>query len=158
VHDLVAEHAPGATEALRDHGGGSSETLLRSAVIGEELAEGSQGGGGEAARAEVLERAAEIGIVPRSEQQVEDPAWRTVLTDLLGKGVLVEVDEHEDAVALAQHDHCRDAREIAAVVPTRRRLERAPADRKPQQVEAETAHALGIAGVEHGDGFEGQAA
>src|SRR5262249_17206380 len=78
-------------------------------------------------------------------------------SDLLRERVLVEVDEDEDAASRAQVDDRRDAIEVAAIVLSGRGFERAPADREPEQVEAEAAHALGVAGVEHGDVLERQA-
>src|SRR5262249_10659281 len=78
-------------------------------------------------------------------------------SDLLRERVLVEVDEDEDAAPRAQVDDRRDAIEVAAIVLPGRGFERAPVDREPEQIEAEAAHALGVAGVEHRDGLERQA-
>src|SRR5206468_8170517 len=92
---------------------------------------------GAPAGGQVGERSAQERIGARSEQQVEHPARRAVLTDLLREGVLVEVDEDEDAALAAELHHRRDAVEVGAIVLPAGGLEGAPADRQPQQVEAE---------------------
>ena len=70
----------------------------------------------------------------------------------------MEVDDDEDAAPLADGDDGRDAVEVAPVVLAGLGLERAPADRQPEQVEAEPAHPVGVAGVEGRDGLEREAA
>src|SRR4029453_1512298 len=110
------------------------------AMIGEELAEGGERRRREAAGGQVVQRSAEVGITVRPEQQVQHPARGAVLADLLREGVLVEVDEDQDAVPSALGDDGRDAVEVVALEPSGLALERAPVDREAAQVEAESGH------------------
>ena len=66
----------------------------------------------------------------------------------------MEIDHHVDArIAGAAHRRL-DAIEIGLVVGAARRLDAAPVDRQPQEVEAELAHAAAIGGLERRDGLE----
>src|SRR5262249_62281691 len=76
--------------------------------------------------------------------------------ELLGEGVLMEIDDDQDAAPLAElHDPC-DPGQVAGVVPSGLGLERAPADRQSEQVESEPTHALSVALIEGGDVLERQ--
>ena len=70
----------------------------------------------------------------------------------------MEVEEHHDAVRAAEGDHGRDPIEVGGVEPAAYGLERAPADRQAEQVQAEARHGGRVAVVEHGDRLEREAA
>src|SRR5262245_59714120 len=154
VHDLVARDAARAPEAFRDRDRSRGEAVLDAAVIGEELPEGRDRGRGQAAGGQVVQRAAEVGVAARTEQEIEDPARGAILADLLRERVLMEIDEDQDALPAAHRHDGRDAVEVAAVEPSRLGLERAPVDGQAQEVEAEGGHACGVAGVEDRDVLE----
>src|SRR4029077_8006121 len=158
VHDLVAEHAAAPAQAPGDRARRGRVAILDVLGVGEELPERGNRGRCEAPGVEIGERTAEVGIPARAEQQIERPARRGVLADLLGERVLMEVDDDEDAAPLADGDDGGDAVEVATVVLAGLGLERAPADRQPEQVEAEPPHPVGVAGVERRDGLEREAA
>src|SRR5262249_39730164 len=100
---------------------------------------------------------AEVGVAVGAEEQVERPGGRAVLADLLGEGVLMEIEDDQNAAPLAElHDSC-DPGQVAGVVPSGLGLERAPVDRQPEQVESEGTHALGVALIEGGNVLERQA-
>ena len=102
VHDLVAEHATAAAKAHGDRAHRGRVAILDVVGVGEEVAERRHRGRCEAPGVEIGERTAEVGIPTRAEQQIEHPARRAVLADLLGERVLMEVDDDEDAAPLAE--------------------------------------------------------
>src|SRR5438552_774935 len=80
------------------------EIVLNAVRVGKELPERIERRRREPAGGQVRQRPAEVRIVVRAEEPIEDPARRPVLADLLREGVLVEVEEDEDAAPLAEPD------------------------------------------------------
>src|SRR5262249_17051682 len=112
--------------------------------------------GRQAALVEIVERPAEIRIVPRAEQKIEHPARRAVLPDLLRERVLVEVEQDQDAMAGAEPHDGADAIEIRPRVLPAHGLESTPIDGETKEIEAQRRHARGIAVVEGRNRLERQ--
>jgi len=104
------------------------------------------------------ERDAERPLEEHLRRRHDRPQRRTVLADVLGVGVLVEVEEDEKAGVGGALDGVVDAREIGLVVVALRRLDAAPVDRQAQQVEAELAHTNAVGRGQRRDLLEGDAA